>query len=104
MITRHPALEKRITVACPMPRLAPVSSSVRFGALESCVLELGMVAGSRLRVCIVMDRAAFFPMLHPWMRDGIECDREGEMAGRAKTQTKEVRCAPCSSPLGAAQC
>jgi hypothetical protein len=32
--TRQPALEKRITVACPMPRLAPVRSIVRRGALE----------------------------------------------------------------------
>jgi hypothetical protein len=32
-MTRQPALENRITVACPMPRLAPVRSSVRRGAL-----------------------------------------------------------------------
>src|SRR5690242_12681556 len=32
-MTRQPALEKRITVAWPMPRLAPVRSSVRRGAL-----------------------------------------------------------------------
>ena len=32
--TRQPALEKRITVAWPMPRLAPVRSSVRRGRLE----------------------------------------------------------------------
>ena len=31
VITRQPAAEKRFTVACPMPRLAPVSSSVRRG-------------------------------------------------------------------------
>jgi hypothetical protein len=37
-MTRHPAEEKRITVACPMPRLAPVRSSVRRGVLA----ELGM--------------------------------------------------------------
>src|SRR5918998_985137 len=29
VITRQPAAEKRFTVACPMPRLAPVRSSVR---------------------------------------------------------------------------
>src|SRR5947209_5653336 len=34
VITRHPAAEKRFTVACPMPRLAPVSSSVRRGWLD----------------------------------------------------------------------
>jgi hypothetical protein len=32
-MTRQPADEKRITVACPMPRLAPVRSSVRRGVL-----------------------------------------------------------------------
>ncbi len=30
-MTRQPALEKRLTVAWPMPRLAPVSSRVRRG-------------------------------------------------------------------------
>ena len=30
-MTRQPAAEKRLTVAWPMPRLAPVSSSVRRG-------------------------------------------------------------------------
>src|SRR6185312_13483452 len=30
-MTRQPAAEKRFTVACPIPRLAPVSSSVRRG-------------------------------------------------------------------------
>jgi hypothetical protein len=32
-MTRQPALENRITVAWPMPRLAPVRSSVRRGLL-----------------------------------------------------------------------
>jgi len=41
-MTRQPALEKRITVAWPMPRLAPVNSSVRLGALESAGVEVGM--------------------------------------------------------------
>ncbi len=35
-MTRQPAAEKRFTVACPMPRLAPVSSSVRRGWLLVC--------------------------------------------------------------------
>src|SRR5436309_14253345 len=39
VITRHPAAEKRFTVACPMPRLAPVNRSVRRGWLE---LEFGI--------------------------------------------------------------
>ena len=38
-MTRQPAAEKRFTVACPMPRLAPVSSSVRRGWF---VCEFGM--------------------------------------------------------------
>jgi hypothetical protein len=40
-MTRQPAEEKRITVACPMPRLAPVRSSVRLGPLLE---EVGMVS------------------------------------------------------------
>src|SRR5262245_34502964 len=39
-MTRQPALEKRLTVAWPMPRLAPVRSRVRRGSLM-CVV--GMV-------------------------------------------------------------
>jgi hypothetical protein len=38
-MTRQPAAEKRFTVAWPMPRLAPVSSSVRRGWL---VVEAGI--------------------------------------------------------------
>jgi len=33
-MTRQPALEKRITVAWPIPRLAPVNRSVRRGWLD----------------------------------------------------------------------
>jgi hypothetical protein len=29
-MTRHPSALKRLTVACPIPRLAPVSSKVFF--------------------------------------------------------------------------
>ena len=29
VMTRQPAAEKRLTVACPIPRLAPVSSMMR---------------------------------------------------------------------------
>jgi hypothetical protein len=32
-MTRQPAAENRFTVAWPMPRLAPVSNSVRRGSL-----------------------------------------------------------------------
>jgi hypothetical protein len=34
VMTRQPAEENRIAVAWPMPRLAPVKSSVRRGALD----------------------------------------------------------------------
>jgi hypothetical protein len=40
-MTRQPAAEKRFTVAWPMPRLAPVSSSVRGGWL---VCEFGIAS------------------------------------------------------------
>ena len=45
-MTRQPAAEKRFTVACPMPRLAPVSSSVRGGGL---VCEFGIAFFSFLK-------------------------------------------------------
>jgi hypothetical protein len=41
-MTRQPAEEKRITVAWPMPRLAPVRSSVRRGALEELGMEISV--------------------------------------------------------------
>src|SRR5215210_7190026 len=34
VITRQPAAENRFTVACPIPRLAPVRSMIRRGVLE----------------------------------------------------------------------
>ena len=42
-MTRQPAEEKRITVAWPMPRLAPVRSSVRRGALVAAKHVIGEV-------------------------------------------------------------
>jgi hypothetical protein len=39
-MTRQPAEEKRITVAWPMPRLAPVRSSVRRGVLAEFGMEV----------------------------------------------------------------
>jgi hypothetical protein len=47
-MTRQPALEKRIAVAWPMPRLAPVRSNVRRGALAEDGME---VLGSREGSC-----------------------------------------------------
>src|SRR5438105_15433518 len=53
-MTRQPALEKRITVAWPMPRLAPVRSSVRRGVLA----EFG-INGS-----LVLCHAGLVPGIH----------------------------------------
>jgi hypothetical protein len=39
-MTRHPALAKRMAVAWPMPRLAPVRSSVRRGTLAEDDMEV----------------------------------------------------------------
>src|SRR4030088_56139 len=55
-MTRQPALENRITVAWPMPRLAPVSSKVRRGVLA--VLGMGVLKVSMSRIK---------PRLAPWL-------------------------------------
>ena len=44
-MTRQPAEEKRITVAWPMPRLAPVRSSVRRGALLDGCMDYFQASG-----------------------------------------------------------
>src|SRR5271157_5650648 len=44
VMTRQPAAEKRFTVACPMPRLAPVSRRVRRCWLEC---DVGMRVDSQ---------------------------------------------------------
>ena len=48
VMTRQPAEEKRITVAWPMPRLAPVRSSVRRGALDEEGMSVSQLSGQRL--------------------------------------------------------
>ena len=48
VITRQPAAEKRFTVAWPMPRLAPVSSSVRRGWLACWAVTMVSFAGAIL--------------------------------------------------------
>ena len=50
-MTRQPAAEKRFTVACPMPRLAPVSSSVRRGWLV-CGFTITMRFQGYIRVLV----------------------------------------------------
>ena len=47
VMTRQPAAEKRFTVAWPMPRLAPVSSSARRGWL-SCGVGMVIQVGRML--------------------------------------------------------
>src|SRR6188472_1226172 len=42
-MTRQPAAEKRFTVACPMPRLAPVNRSVRRGWLDEFGIKLSRI-------------------------------------------------------------
>src|ERR1041384_7116333 len=42
-MTRQPAAEKRFTVACPMPRLAPVNRSVRRGWLDEFGIDLSRI-------------------------------------------------------------
>jgi hypothetical protein len=42
-MTRHPAAENRLTVAWPMPRLAPVSSRVRRGWLEAGTFGMALI-------------------------------------------------------------
>src|SRR5260370_24825021 len=54
-MTRQPAEEKRITVACPMPRLAPVRSSVRRGVLLD---EVGINGFSFSPSCPALCRAS----------------------------------------------
>src|SRR6186713_1021888 len=44
-MTRQPAEEKRITVACPMPPLAPVRSSVRRGVLLDGCMDYFQASG-----------------------------------------------------------
>src|SRR6266404_6255885 len=50
VMTRQPAEEKRITVAWPIPRLAPVSSSVRRGALDEEGIN-GSLVPRHARLC-----------------------------------------------------
>ena len=50
VITRHPAEAKRLTVAWPMPRLAPVSSSVlRSGIATASFAEFPTLAVGNAR-------------------------------------------------------
>src|SRR3981189_779557 len=94
-MTRQPALEKRITVAWPMPRLAPVRSSVRRGVLAEFGMEI-------LQAPDIRDKAASWTMADPAPRGEIRCGRAGGTGGRARIRTVRARSATRSSPAGAA--
>src|SRR5438132_1582572 len=90
-MTRQPAEEKRITVAWPMPRLAPVRSSVRRGALvDGCMngsLSLFVPGHSslllrRLRILVC---AAGHPRL------AVVVERKTWMAGTSPAMTAYFR-------------
>src|ERR1700724_4092496 len=94
-MTRQPAEEKRITVAWPMPRLAPVRSSVRRGVLAEEGMEIFQARGIR-------DKAASWTMADRDQRGGIRYGRAGGTGGRARTRTARARCASRSIPAAAA--
>src|SRR5215471_8573714 len=51
VMTRHPAAAKRFTVAWPMPRLAPVRSSVRRGWFEAGAFGMALTWQSLQQFC-----------------------------------------------------
>src|ERR1700730_14931427 len=82
VMTRQPAAEKRFTVACPMPRLAPVSRRARRGwvgcdvvmAYVSSVasrIKPGLAPGRRRRIA-----GEFDPVMQPERPVLPELDRE----------------------------
>src|SRR3954451_2551268 len=76
VITRQPAAEKRLTVAWPMPRLAPVRSRVRRGWLSLCVI---------IFQAYLKETTASSPMVHSLCYAGIADDHVIGMAGPART-------------------
>src|SRR5436190_1843095 len=95
-MTRQPAEEKRITVAWPMPRLAPVRSSVRRGVLAGVGIKVLQSVG-------VTDRAALWSRAGPPYRGGIRCGRAGGTAGRARTRNSWGQSASRSSRAAGAR-
>src|SRR5258708_21410198 len=80
VMTRQPALENRITVAWPMPRLAPVSSSVRRGVLAEVGIEILQAFG-------FTDKAASWSMGGPAPRGEPPCGLANQTAGPAAIRT-----------------
>src|ERR1700676_276887 len=66
VMTRQPAEEKRITVAWPMPRLAPVRSSVRRGVLAEVGIN-GSLVLRHARPCAGHPRLPSFVDGKTWM-------------------------------------
>src|SRR5215467_9181406 len=63
VITRHPAAAKRLTVAWPMPRLAPVRSSVRRGWFEAGAFGMALTWQSVLQILQALYRGFETPAL-----------------------------------------
>src|SRR5262249_53551395 len=72
VMTRHPAAAKRLTVAWPIPRLAPVRSSVRRGWFEAGGVGMALTLwallgffrhyiGARIPVLVLRIKARFRP-------------------------------------------
>src|SRR3954452_979327 len=85
VITRQPALEKRITVAWPIPRLAPVRSSVRRGPL---LVAFGIAV---LQTFKFTDKVASWTMADLAPRGGIRCGRAAGRGGRARIRNVRAR-------------
>src|SRR6516165_3999323 len=86
VMTRQPAAEKRFTVACPMPRLAPVKSSVRRGWLEC---DVGIVNSHRCRV----GKGARYEVRSAWAKS---CARRAHVERSAHTILPTLRIEPRS--------
>src|SRR5712692_989936 len=94
VMTRQPAEENRITVAWPMPRLAPVRSSVRRGVLEELAID----------VFQALKASGIEPRLGPWLiRPGTaEFDTVVEAEGAVVPELElRRRNAPAAPPLRA---
>src|SRR3982074_3255036 len=87
VMTRQPAEEKRITVAWPMPRLAPVRSIVRRGALDELDMEIFQSFGVRDRAGL-WSRVGLVPA--PPHHGETRCGRAGGTDGRARIRNGKV--------------
>src|SRR5271156_2385117 len=78
VMTRQPAAEKRLTVAWPMPRLAPVRRSVRRGWLLVGIFYL----------LAIKDKAGLWSTARSSSHVERQCDRAGETAALARTRSR----------------